>query len=637
MKKRITSNILSLLMVVSLLFGTSVVCANAAIDWNCSYVYISSYGQVVDSITFNGQTVNAIYSPRSQVSDYDSNQTFCCAAFVAKFYRTVYGIGVNNMFNGAIPHIYSGSGNFTETSSPVVGDIARGPNHWAIVKAVSGNAITLIEQNAWNSSYTSAAVGRRIIEPESTYTYFHYSGNTSQTGFADFSKYENLGDSFSARIRNAASDMLLTDEGDNIVQYSHSNHKIGNQIWKFTRNSDGSYSIVSNVKNKCFDVHASIDADGTNVHLWQNNHISGQKWYIHKTSDGAYCLRPQFTPTRVLDIATGSTAEGVNAQIYTFNNTSAQKFYFDTCSEMLNIGDNFSALIINTAAWKPIVQNDNYNVVVGTEKRETMDRTVWNFKRDPETGWYTIKSNMNDKYLCVEDESDKEYANVECRDYNDLLYGEKWYILRGVDGYTYLKSACSQKNLDLSGGYTADGVNVQMYSINGSDAQHFSIYTLDADRDKINYTITSDKSSVDMGESVTVTINNAPYATDYRLYVVDPSGETTTIYNKSKYIYKFTPDKIGKYTIYAEVQSPVSKCIGSSSDRYIVINVSNKKCDIDLDNSVTVADATLLQKYIANISTLTDDQKLLADCNGDGVIDVRDATYIQKTIVKLPV
>lgn len=59
--------------------------------------------------------------------------------------------------------------------------------------------------------------------------------------------------------------------------------------------------------------------------------------------------------------------------------------------------------------------------------------------------------------------------------------------------------------------------------------------------------------------------------------------------------------------------------------------------DIDLDNSVTVADATLLQKYIANISTLTDDQKLLADCNGDGVIDVRDATYIQKTIVKIPV
>ena len=39
-----------------------------------------------------------------------------------------------------------------------------------------------------------------------------------------------------------------------------------------------------------------------------------------------------------------------------------------------------------------------------------------------------------------------------------------------------------------------------------------------------------------------------------------------------------------------------------------------------LDNSVTVADATLLQKYVVGIATLTDDQKLLADCNGDGVL-----------------
>lgn len=68
-----------------------------------------------------------------------------------------------------------------------------------------------------------------------------------------------------------------------------------------------------------------------------------------------------------------------------------------------------------------------------------------------------------------------------------------------------------------------------------------------------------------------------------------------------------------------------------------LIEYDGLACDVDLDGLVSVTDATLLQKYIANISTLTDDQKLLADCNGDGVIDVRDATYIQKTIVKLPV
>lgn len=63
----------------------------------------------------------------------------------------------------------------------------------------------------------------------------------------------------------------------------------------------------------------------------------------------------------------------------------------------------------------------------------------------------------------------------------------------------------------------------------------------------------------------------------------------------------------------------------------------SKDNDVDLDGLVSVTDATLLQKYVVGIATLTDDQKLLADCNGDGAIDVRDATYIQKTIVKIPV
>ena len=116
-----------------------------------------------------------------------------------------------------------------------------------------------------------------------------------------------------------------------------------------------------------------------------------------------------------------------------------------------------------------------------------------------------------------------------------------------------------------------------------------------------------------------------------------PDGQTKVIDNKCSYKYLFTPEQVGQYIIYAEVKSPVSSSIGSSSDRCVVVNVLNKKCDVDLDNSVTVADATLLQKYVVGIATLTDDQKLLADCNGDGVINVRDATYIQKTIVKIPV
>ncbi len=149
--------------------------ASATINWG-SAIYISSAGQVVDSITVNGKTVTALYAPRSSISNYDEDGTYCCAAFVKRFYSTVYGIGVNNLYPGNTPNIYSGSGYFYKTTTPKIGDIAGSSEHWAIVKSVSGNSVTLIEQNCWNKAYNSAMVGR-VLTSESSYWYWRWSGN----------------------------------------------------------------------------------------------------------------------------------------------------------------------------------------------------------------------------------------------------------------------------------------------------------------------------------------------------------------------------------------------------------------------------------------------------------------------------
>lgn len=57
--------------------------------------------------------------------------------------------------------------------------------------------------------------------------------------------------------------------------------------------------------------------------------------------------------------------------------------------------------------------------------------------------------------------------------------------------------------------------------------------------------------------------------------------------------------------------------------------------DVTNDGKTTVSDATMLQKYIAGISTSIIMEK--ADVNGDGKITVADATYIQKVIAGLSV
>lgn len=57
--------------------------------------------------------------------------------------------------------------------------------------------------------------------------------------------------------------------------------------------------------------------------------------------------------------------------------------------------------------------------------------------------------------------------------------------------------------------------------------------------------------------------------------------------------------------------------------------------DVNGDGDITVVDATLVQKHVVQLETLSADKQILADVNGDNTISVVDATLIQKYIVQL--
>lgn len=54
--------------------------------------------------------------------------------------------------------------------------------------------------------------------------------------------------------------------------------------------------------------------------------------------------------------------------------------------------------------------------------------------------------------------------------------------------------------------------------------------------------------------------------------------------------------------------------------------------DINLDGVIGIDDATLVQKYLADISTLTSLQKAMADFDGNGIVTIEDVTLLQKFI-----
>ena len=74
-------------------------------------------------------------------------------------------------------------------------------------------------------------------------------------------------------------------------------------------------------------------------------------------------------------------------------------------------------------------------------------------------------------------------------------------------------------------------------------------------------------------------------------------------------------------------QIPV-KVTDSSTDKTVL-------GDVDGDGTVNINDATMIQKYVAELITLTPDRLKAADTNGDGVVNINDATQIQKYIAEL--
>ena len=57
--------------------------------------------------------------------------------------------------------------------------------------------------------------------------------------------------------------------------------------------------------------------------------------------------------------------------------------------------------------------------------------------------------------------------------------------------------------------------------------------------------------------------------------------------------------------------------------------------DVNLDGVVNVLDATLIQRYLAELDDLIDKQLALADVSGDGNVNIADATLIQMNIAEL--
>ena len=280
MFKKSISILLAIVIMIGILtvypFTTSVY---AAISNPASTPRITYAGQVVDSITYRGSTINAVYTPYRD--GLATDWTYGCFVLPRVFYSTIYGITVSNLNSTtSIPN--ASSGYFQETRSPRKGDIVRCNNyvHWALVKEVNGTTVTIIQQNAWWNSYTCAQVGNTVSSSDLSVSFFTYSGylpdgNPDPT--PDFTPVD-VGTDFYAIILNSHYWKPIENNNHNVVLGTENHTR--KQLWKFERQNDLSYKIISLFDNEVIDLNNYGTANGTNIGMCASTDSSAQRWYI---------------------------------------------------------------------------------------------------------------------------------------------------------------------------------------------------------------------------------------------------------------------------------------------------------------------------------------------------------------------
>ena len=275
--------------------------------------------------------------------------------------------------------------------------------------------------------------------------------------------------------------------GTNIQQYE-SNNTLA-QKWKICKDGTG-YRILSASKNQfCIDLSSGNINNGTNVQLYSSNATNAQIFNIQNINilsganiNGDYYINLSGCIVKSIDVTGGSSSNGANIQIYEGNGTKAQLWHIETDS------NTHLSTITNKGSGKVLdACGGNFKNGTNIWQYQSNGSLAQKWKFVEQGNGYKIVSAMCD-YACI-DVCGGSYlngANVQL--WNNNGTAAQTFLLstsngvlpastKNIQDSTYrINVACSTgKVIDVAGGATYNGANVQTYSWNGSNAQIFRI------------------------------------------------------------------------------------------------------------------------------------------------------------------
>lgn len=568
---------------------------------------------------------NKLNSLRSQYPNYSTwYGSFDGGSQCYGFARLV-GYNVFGSYPSSWSRVYS-------ISNVKKGDILQygntsGNGHTVFVTNVSGDTITFVDCNG-NGNYSGSSYVRSCgIKWDNTIN--KYSNMFGKYGFSYLlsspdltnpvdkptDNYVDIGTDFYASITHIASwNHLTVESNDNVDICSDTN--FDNQYWKFYRQYDGSYKIVSAKNDKCLDLAGGSSQDGANIGVYSSNDTDAQRWYIYKCKNG-YQFKPKCSNC-VMEMNAWNFYQGVNLVCGTKDNSDAEIFainfrdFNDIADTTLNYSQNNGVVtfswITAKGASKCNIKIYNGNSATG----EDAPINLWNVQNNQTSinlgeGTFTAVlqtyNAIHDYHLCKPITIStyvRNFVPVKTL-YN---FGHKYELFDTPVSWETAKKVCENK-----GG-------------------HLAVITSQSEQNTINELISSGKLTYyNIGATNINNINEWQWVTNEKMiYTNWAVGEPNNVGNIERYLSVFnTENYLGQWN-----DTTNSSTSGISNG--FICEYENILGDINSDGKISVNDVTELQLYISQSKDFSDEQKLLADYNQNGIIDVLDVTDIQQFI-----
>lgn len=431
-------------------------------------------GKVLD--VYGGSTVNG-----TNVHQYDGNgswaQKWIVTGDARSGYRILSALWLDLSLDVRNGSIKSGSNLRVYAAN---GSVAQRFYFVNTVPAQVESTGDIVGQTGWVSLRPAHASGLAVdIASGSRSNGANAQLYASNGSLAQLFRFEYQKDSGYYVIRNAASGKLLdvTDgdvvPGANVQQWGTSAGR--NSLFAAVKNDDGTFSFVSKATGLALDVYGASKASGANLDAFTPNGSAAQRFNLvpftgNMIKTGLYKVFASAKSSAVLDVASGSTSSGANVQVYGFNGTAAQKWYIAPVS-----GKRDVYTLENAGSGKMLAADSNGNVCQRTRSSSTAQQ--WELLIDG--GGMAFKNVKYSKVLDLRGGSTRNGANVQVYADNGTaaqrfrISGTSIAIANGT--YTIRMAKKSSTVLDVRSGSSSNGANVQVYASNNSGAQKWNL------------------------------------------------------------------------------------------------------------------------------------------------------------------